>query len=196
MRLILAVFPLIALLVVVGLPSLVSTGAMRGNGALLPPVNGDAVGAIQSLGRLIDNLIVLAAALTNYTEGQLIKHLYRTGSFTKPTVMAHGLYTATPGEAGGGTEVSGGSYARVDLPPLDANWRDVSAGDGTTNNLSAITFPAPTGNWGVVTSLAQIDATTSGNMLTYGALTASKTINNGDSAPSFGVAALSFQIDS
>lgn len=193
MRFLLSLLPLL-LLIVVTAPVVASAGAMRWAGVAIS-IPGDALGALQSLGRLLDNLIVLAAALTNYLEGQVIKHLYRTGSFTKLTVMAHALYTATPGEAGGGTEVSGGSYARVDLPPLDANWRDVSAGDGTTNNLSAITFPAPTGNWGVVTSLAQLDATSSGNMLTYGALTTSKTINNGDAAPKFDIAALSFQID-
>lgn len=192
MRFAFSLMPLLALVALA--PAFATTGALDAAGLRIP-ISADALGALRSLGRLLDSLLVLAAALTNYAEGQLIKHLYRTGSFTKPSVMAHALYTATPGETGGGTEVSGGSYARVDLAPLDANWRDVSGGDGTTNNLSAITFPSPTANWGVVTSLAQLDATTSGNMLTYGALTTAKTVNNADAAPSFGVAALSFQID-
>lgn len=167
----------------------------RGAVAELPPIVNDALGVLRGLRDLIRNSAVLASSMTNYLEDQVIKHLFRTGSFTKPTVIAHALFTATPGESGGGTEVSGGSYARVDLPPLDANWAATSGGNGTTSNASAITYPAPTANWGVVTSTAQLDATTAGNMLTYGALTTSKTINNGDAAPAFAIGALTFQAD-
>jgi hypothetical protein len=39
------------------------------------------------------------------------------------------------------------------------------------------------------------DASTSGNLLFRTALTVSKTVNNGDAAPSFAAAALTFQID-
>lgn len=159
-------------------------------------ISGDAIGALRSARELLKNMIILMAALTNYAEEQFLKHQYRTGTITKPTVMAAGLYTATPGEAGGGTEVTGGSYARVDLPPLDANWRAASGGDGTTNNLAAITFPAPTANWGTITSTGQSDATSAGNLWNYGALTTSKTVNNADAAPSFSIGAFSFQIDS
>ena len=71
-------------------------------------------------------------------------------------------------------------------------------GDATervANENGAITFPAPTASWGVVTGTGIFDAATGGNMLFYGALTISKTINNGDAAPVFSAAALSFQID-
>lgn len=135
------------------------------------------------------------AALTDYLEGELIKHLFRTGSFTKPTVIAIGLLTAAPGEASAGTEVSGGSYARVSVNPLDANWAAISGGNGTTSNVAAITFPAPTANWGSITHVGIYDAASSGNLLIYAALTNAKTVNNGDPAPSFSAAALTFQID-
>jgi hypothetical protein len=126
---------------------------------------------------------------TDYLEGELIKHLFRTGSFTKPTVMAIGLFTAAPGEAGGGTEVTGGSYARIDRPPLDANWAAVSAGNGLTSNVAAITFAAPSANWGTVTHDGLFDAASAGNLLIYSTLTASRIINNGDAAPAFAIAA-------
>lgn len=134
-------------------------------------------------------------ALTNYTEDELIKHLFRTGSFTKPAGLYVALFTAAPGEAGGGTEVSGGSYARVSTAPGDANWAATSAGNGTTSNAAAITFPAPTANWGSVTHWGIFDASSGGNLLVYAALTTPKTVNNGDAAPSFGVGALTFQVD-
>lgn len=129
--------------------------------------------------------------LTNYSENQLGDHFFRTASFPKPTQLNYRLFTAAPGEAGGGTEVTGGSYAAVNLPPLDANYNGthgttVGASSGTgglIDNAVAITFPAPTANWGLITHMAVDDQ--SANMLIYGPLTVSKTVNNGDPAPSF-----------
>jgi hypothetical protein len=125
------------------------------------------------------------SAMSDYLEGKFRDHLLRTASFTKPTVFAIGLYTAAPGETGGGTEVSGGSYARINRPPLDANWTAVSATDGLSDNAADIEFPAPTALWGVVTHFAALDATTAGNFLIYGALAGAKTVNASDPAPKF-----------
>ena len=126
--------------------------------------------------------------MSDYLEGQIRAHIFRTASFTKPTGLTVHLYTAAPGETGGGTEVSGGSYAAQSLNPLDANWTAASSTDGLTDNASAITYPSPTANWGVVTHVAIKDQ--SANFLLYGALTASKTVNNGDAAPNFPIGAL------
>ncbi len=120
------------------------------------------------------------SAMTDYLEGEVIKHIFRTGSFTKPTVLAVGLFTAAPSDAGGGTEVTGGSYARATLNPLDANWAAPSSGNGVTSNSSTITFATPSANWGSVTHFALFDAASAGNMLFWGALTVTKTINSGD----------------
>ncbi len=130
------------------------------------------------------------AQMSNYLEDKIRGHIFRTATFTKPTVLAAALYTAAPGEAGGGTEVTGGAYARVQRDPLDANWSGASATDGLTDNVAALTYPAPTANWGLITDFAILDATAAGNFLIFGALTASKTVNNGDPAPSFAIAAL------
>lgn len=123
--------------------------------------------------------------MSDYLEVELRKHIFRTGSFTKPSALYVSLHTADPTDAGTGTEVSGGSYARVQRDPLDANWTGASSTSGLTDNAAAITFPSPTANWGVVTHFAIWDASTSGNMICYGSLTTPKTINNGDAAPSF-----------
>ncbi len=128
--------------------------------------------------------------MSDYLEQQLRAHIFRTASFTKPTVLAVSLHTANPLDDASGTEVSGGSYARVQRNPLDANWTAASTTAGVTDNAAAITFPAPTANWGTVTHFGIWDATTAGNLLCYGALTVSKTINNGDAAPSFAIGAL------
>lgn len=114
-------------------------------------------------------------------------------------MLAVGLFTAAPSDSGGGTEVTGGSYARGQLNPSFSNWEgtngevtdtDSAGTGGATQNAVAITFPTPTANWGTITHFAIFDATSGGNMLFHGALTASKTVNNGDPAPSFQIGAL------
>lgn len=134
------------------------------------------------------------SAATNALEDLIIQHMFRTGSWAKPTVMAIGLFTAAPGETGGGTEVTGGSYARVDVPPLDANWAATLGGNGQTSNVAAIIFPTPTANWGTVTHFGIFTATLGGTLWVYAALTTSKTINNGDPAPQFNASALTVTV--
>lgn len=144
------------------------------------------------------------AAMSDYLENKLIDQIFRGQAFTFPATIYVGLLTAAPSDTGGGTEVSGGSYARVGVAASLANWAGTqgsgttvasSGTTGTTSNNSAITFAAPTANWGTVVAIGIYDAASAGNLLVYGALTAAKTINNGDSAPVFQTAALSFQID-
>lgn len=144
----------------------------------------------------------MAGPKSNYLENHFLDWLLRGQSFTAPATVYIALFTAAPTDAGGGTEVSGGSYARVAVTSSLANWAGTqSAGSttassgtsGTTSNNNAITFPAPTANWGVITSFGIFDASTSGNLLYYGNLTTSKTVNNGDAAPSFAAGALTLQ---
>lgn len=121
------------------------------------------------------------ANASDYLEVELIKHIFRTGSFTKPTALYIALYTAAPADAGGGTEVTATGYSRVNVAPLDANWAATSGTNGLTSNVSAINF----GTWSTgpttVTHLAILDASSGGNFLFHGALTASKTVAAGDS---------------
>ena len=154
------------------------------------------------------------AAMTDFFENKLIDFLFRgqalgiTGATaaagTGPANLYIALFTANPTDSAAGTEVTGGSYARVAITSSLANWAGTqSAGStvassgtgGTTSNNGAITFPAPTANWGVVTGMGIFDAATAGNLLIYSALTVNKTINNGDAAPSFAAGAATFQID-
>ena len=107
-------------------------------------------------------------------------------------------------EAGTFPEVSGGSYARVSVTGSLANFAGTQGAgttlastgtSGTTSNNIAITFPAPTANWGVIFGWVDVDALTAGNAWVYTALTTPKTVNSGDAAPSFSAGALTFQID-
>jgi hypothetical protein len=128
------------------------------------------------------------AAATDYLENQLVDHIFRTASFTKPTALYVALFTNATNDAGGGTEVTGGSYARKQLDPLDTNWNATQGGTsgassgtgGLTDNAVDITFVTATASWGTVTNFAIMDALTGGNMLIHGTLTASKTVDDGD----------------
>ncbi len=131
-------------------------------------------------------------AFSNYLEEELQKHVFRTGSFTKPTTLAIALLTTAAIDAdtgqftlGTGVEVANANgYARQSLNPLDANWSDPATGtQGEVDNSSKITFgPASGGDWGTVVAVAICDSATydSGNMLYHGTLTTSKTVSDGD----------------
>lgn len=122
------------------------------------------------------------SAMSDYLEGQLRAHVFRTSSFTKPTVLKVALATAAPTDASTGatiTEVpNSNAYARTGPNPLDANWSAASSTDGLTDNVAAITFPTATGSWGTITHCVINDSAThgAGNNLFHGALTASKAV--------------------
>ena len=140
---------------------------------------------------------------SNYLENKLTDLIFRGQAFTAPATLYVSLHTADPTDAAGGAEVSGGSYARVPITASLANWAGTQSAGSTTassgtggasSNNGAVTFPAPTANWGSVTHFGIWDALSGGNLLVYGALTVPKTVNNGDAAPSFAAAALAVTI--
>ena len=122
-------------------------------------------------------------------------------AFTAPTPMYAALMTDAPGNAGGGTEVGGGvGYARVSYAGSLANWAGTQAAGttaastgtgGLTSNNAAVTFPSPTGSWGVVGWVAWYDAASAGNLLFWAPLGASKSVPAGGSPLTFPAAAFS-----
>ncbi len=116
-----------------------------------------------------------ALILSDYLEDKLIDHILRNTAFPTPgTNIWIGLYTADPSDSGGGTPVSGGSYARVQVTAWDA------PSGGATANTNAITFPTATANWGLVCAIGIFDASTAGNLLMWGELTVDKQVDLGD----------------
>lgn len=115
------------------------------------------------------------AALSDHAEKLLLDFLMTTGTATRPTNWYVALYTAAPSDSGGGTEVSGAGYARQSVA-FDA----AATPGGTTSNSADVSFTATGGNYGTVTHLGIFDASSSGNLLWHGALTANKTVEDGD----------------
>ena len=145
-----------------------------------------------------------AGSASNYLINHMLDFVLRAQAFTPPTTVFFALATTTGSPAACGTEVTGGSYARVAYTSSLTNWAGtqgatttaVSSGtSGTTSNNAVITFPAPTANWGTVVEFCVFDAATGGNLLFRAALGASQTINNGAAAPSFTTSALTGTID-
>lgn len=123
---------------------------------------------------------------------------------TGPATLWIGLITAAGSDASPGTEVTGGSYARVAVTSSLANWAGTQAAgsttassgtSGTTSNNNTVTFPAPTANWGTVVEFGIFDAATAGNEVIRAPLTASQTINSGQIAPTFAPGTLQYVND-
>ena len=113
------------------------------------------------------------AEMSNYLENALINATLRATTFTSPATVYVSLHTADPTDAGTGTEVSGGSYARK-----SATFGAPSNGVSTTT--ANITFDQATASWGTITHIGIWDALTTGNLLYHTPLDASKTIATGD----------------
>ena len=113
------------------------------------------------------------AEFTDYLENKIIDHMLRNQAYTPAGTVYVALFTSATTDAGGGTEVSGGAYARQDVG-LSA------ASAGASSNAGTITFPTATAGWGTVTHIALMDALTLGSMLMHSTLDASKVVNNGD----------------
>ena len=111
--------------------------------------------------------------LSNHLENALINATLRNTAYTSPATVYAALFTTDPTDAGSGTEVSGGSYARTSIT-------FGSPSNGVTTNSADVTFPTCTAAWGTVTHMGIYDASTSGNLLYHTPLDASKTVDSGD----------------
>lgn len=126
-------------------------------------------------------------SMTDVGEKAILNYLFRnTAIGLDGTNVWIALFTTTPTDSTTGTEVSGGSYARVAVVRTGAGWDAASgASPGTTQNTGAITFATATADWGTVTGFGvclSLAGSLSTDMIYWGALGANKTVSNGDTA--------------
>ena len=111
-------------------------------------------------------------SFSNYLETKVLDHVFGGTAYTAPSTLYVALFTTDNTDSGGGTEVSGGAYARQTATFT------VSGNTATTS--ADIEFPTATANYGTVVAVAVMDASTGGNQLAYAGLSSDKTIETGD----------------
>lgn len=114
----------------------------------------------------------------DYLENKLLDHVFGATTYTPPAIVYMGLFTSTPSDSGGGTEVTGNNYVRLAITNNTTNFSSASSGSKT--NATDFTFGMATGSWGTITSVAFFDAVSSGNLIGWGAVSANKTVSSGD----------------
>lgn len=112
--------------------------------------------------------------MTDYLEDKLRDHVLRGIAYTAPATVYLRLFTTATTDAGGGTEVAGGSYTGKAVA-----FAAGAAGSGAADNTGAVSFTNMPG--ATVTHGALFDAATGGNMLLHAELSTPKTVTAGDS---------------
>ena len=113
------------------------------------------------------------AEISNYLENAIINATLRNTTYTSPATVYVSLWTSDPTDAGSGTEVSGGSYARTSVT-------FGAPSNGVSTNSAAVEFPQATASWGIIGWIGINDNSTGGNLLYHTALDTTKEIDTGD----------------
>ena len=115
-------------------------------------------------------------AFSDYLENALVNATLRNISYTSPAAVYLGLHTTATNDDNSGTEVStsGTGYARTAVV-------FAAPSNGSTTNNGTVTFPTATASWGTVSHFGIYDGTgPSANLLYWGALTVTKTVDSAD----------------
>ncbi|MCA1490087.1 hypothetical protein I6F11_04035 [Ensifer sp. NBAIM29] len=122
--------------------------------------------------------------LSTYAGNAIINHLVRGAQMTAPARVYVSIHTADPGLTGANevTTAAWPSYARQDPAQGGAVAAGFSSAENkATENLLSLLFSNYDGSGTLtITHFGIWDALTGGNLLWYGALTVSKTLNPTD----------------
>lgn len=113
--------------------------------------------------------------ITYYSANRILDKAFGATAFSEPSIYYFGLSTTTIQIDGtGGTEPSGGAYARVSLANNKTNWG--TASNASLTNSTAVQFAESTASWGTITYVGIWDALTVGNIWWYDVLTPARTV--------------------
>lgn len=128
----------------------------------------------------------MAGSMSDVWEKKLLDHLFRDAALgLHATNMYVALFTVAPTDSTTGTEVTGGSYARVAVVRTGAGFNAATGTLALTDNTGVITFPTATASWGTVVAFgicSSLAGALSTDLIYWGDLTASKTVGSGDTA--------------
>lgn len=119
----------------------------------------------------------MAGSLSDFAELELLDHLFGGASYSPPATLYFAAFTSNPGDAGGGTEVTGNNYSRVAVTNNATNFP--AAASGAKSNGTLISFAQASGAWGTVTAIGVFDAASAGNLLAWGTLSSSQAVGSG-----------------
>lgn len=116
------------------------------------------------------------SAFSTFASNGLLEYVFNGQAFPSPTNLWLALYLIAPDASGGGTEVSGNNYARVQLTGLNVT------GNLLTNTAPIVFNQATGGNWGVIVAVGVHDASTGGNLWQHGPISPNENVVVGDIA--------------
>lgn len=125
---------------------------------------------------------------TDFLEQRFLDHIFNDAAHTttlRPSTLFIGLFETIPtaDDGTGGTEITAGGYARVEvIRDGAANTFDDAAAVGTMASRINVVFPTASADWPQIVGAGIWNGSTGGaDMLYFQALTgAGVTVNNGD----------------
>jgi hypothetical protein len=123
-------------------------------------------------------------AASDYLENKVLDHVLTATSYSAPSTRYLALFVNTSGNAA--TNLEAGTLTdEVSATSTGYSRKAVTfaaASSGTSATSATVTFDAATASWGTITHVAIVDGGTrgAGNVLFWGAVTTSKTIDTGD----------------
>lgn len=123
----------------------------------------------------------MAGSFSDYLEAKVLDHVFGATAYTAPATMYYAAFTAAPSDSGGGTECTGGSYARKAMTNNTTNFPNASGTSPTTKTNGAdVAFVQATAAWGTVVAIGLFDASSGGNLIAWADLASSKVIDVDD----------------
>ena len=120
----------------------------------------------------------MAGSKSDYLENKVLDLLLGSVAYAIPATLYLALFTVALGDAGGGTEVAGGSYVRTAIANNLTNFPAAAA--GVKRNGTVFAWPTASASWGTVVAVGIFDASTAGNLLFWATLPTAKLVDLGD----------------
>ena len=121
----------------------------------------------------------MAGSFSDFLELEVLDHVFGAAAYSAPATVYFAAFTVAPTDAGGGTECTGGSYARKSQTNNATTFPAAAAG-AKSNGIDIVFVTATSPGWGTVVAVAIFDDPTAGNMLAWCDLTESKVVGTGD----------------
>lgn len=116
----------------------------------------------------------MSGSLATATANAVLDRIFSAAAYTPAVTYYVALYSVAPTDAGGGTELAGGAYARVEVTNNAANFPAAAA--RAKSNGTAITFPQATAAWTTAVAFGLHSAAVADTLVAWGHLTVPVTV--------------------